>query len=140
MENLKNMKVSIGLVIAIIVQAFGLIWYVAQLDSTVNNLDTSVATIQEAQTTVDIAVLQADLENLKRLVEDLDFESIEDKNKQVLEAVWDMQEKISALETRDAVIENEMRTIMSDHSGFSDVLKQLNLAGYGDSRTYGDYD
>jgi len=140
MENLKNMKVSIGLVIAIIVQAFGLIWYVAQLDSTVNSLDTSVATIQEAQTTVDIAVLQADLENLKRLVEDLDFESIEDKNKQVLEAVWDMQEKISALETRDAVIENEMRTIMSDHSGFSDVLKQLNLAGYGDSRTYGDYD
>ena len=140
MENLKNMKVSIGLVIAIIVQAFGLIWYVAQLDSTVNNLDTSVASIQEAQTTVDIAVLQADLENLKRLVEDLDFESIEDKNKQVLEAVWDMQEKISALETRDAVIENEMRTIMSDHSGFNDVLKQLNLAGYGDSRTYGDYD
>ena len=140
MENLKNMKVSIGLVIAIIVQAFGLIWYVAQLDSTVNNLDTSVATIQEAQTTVDIAVLQADLENLKRLVEDLDFESIEDKNKQVLEAVWDMQEKISALETRDAVIENEMRTIMSDHSGFNDALKQLNLAGYGDSRTYGDYD
>ena len=140
MENLKNMKVSIGLVIAIIVQAFGLIWYVAQLDSTVNNLDTSVASIQEAQTTVDIAVLQADLENLKRLVEDLDFESIEDKNKQVLEAVWDMQEKISALETKDAVIENEMRTIMSDHSGFNDVLKQLNLAGYGDSRTYGDYD
>ena len=140
MENLKNMKVSIGLVIAIIVQAFGLIWYVAQLDSTVTNLDTSVTSIQEAQTTVDIAVLQADLENLKRLVEDLDFESIEDKNKQVLEAVWDMQEKISALETRDAVIENEMRTIMSDHSGFNDVLKQLNLAGYGDSRTYGDYD
>ena len=140
MENLKNMKVSIGLVIAIIVQAFGLIWYVAQLDSTVNSLDTSVATIQEAQTTVDIAVLQADLENLKRLVEDLDFDSLEDKNKQVLEAVWNMQEKIAALETKDAIIENEMRTIMSDHSGFSDVLKQLNLAGYGDSRTYGDYD
>ena len=140
MENLKNMKVSIGLVIAIIVQAFGLIWYVAQLDSTVNSLDTSVATIQEAQTTVDIAVLQADLENLKRLVEDLDFDSLEDKNKQVLEAVWNMQEKIAALETKDAIIENEMRTIMSDHSGFNDVLKQLNLAGYGDSRTYGDYD
>ena len=79
MENLKNMKVSIGLVIAIIVQAFGLIWYVAQLDSTVTNLDTSVTSIQEAQTTVDIAVLQADLENLKRLVEDLNFESINSK-------------------------------------------------------------
>ena len=65
MENLKNMKVSIGLVIAIIVQAFGLIWYVAQLDSTVNNLDTSVVALQEQATTVDVAVLQKDLENLQ---------------------------------------------------------------------------
>ena len=36
-------------------------------------------------------------------------------------------------------MENEMRTIMSDHSGFNEVLKQLNLSGYGDNRTYGDY-
>ena len=54
----KNMKVSIGIVIAIIAQAFGIIWYVAQLDSTVKNLDTSVAAIQEDATTVDVAVLQ----------------------------------------------------------------------------------
>jgi hypothetical protein len=141
--DLKNMKVSIGLVIAIIVQAFGLIWYVAQLDSTVNTLDVSVATIQEAQTTVDIAVLQADLENLKKLVEDLDFETLENKNKQVLDSVWSMQEKLSSLETKDAIIENEMRTIMSDHGGFADVLKQLNAAGLlpsGEKRSYGDYD
>ena len=68
MENLKNMKVSIGLVIAIIVQAFGLIWYVAQLDSTVTNLDTSVVALQEQATTVDVAVLQKDLENIKEKI------------------------------------------------------------------------
>ena len=63
--DLKNMKVSIGIVIAIVVQAFGIIWYVAQLDSTVSSLDSSVAAIQEDATTVDVAVLQTDLENIK---------------------------------------------------------------------------
>ena len=52
----------------------------------------------------------------------------------------ELEKIIAELKTKDALIENEMRTIMSDHSGFNDVLKQLNLAGYGDSRTYGDYD
>ena len=61
------MKVSIGIVIAIIAQAFGIIWYVAQLDSTVNSLDSSVAQMQEQATTVDVAVLQTDLENIKNM-------------------------------------------------------------------------
>ena len=68
MENLKNMKVSIGLVIAIIVQAFGLIWYVAQLDSNVTSLNDSVSSLQEQATTVDVAVLQKDLENIKEKI------------------------------------------------------------------------
>ena len=41
--DLNNSKVSIGIVIAIIAQAFGIIWYVAQLDSTVDTLDTTVS-------------------------------------------------------------------------------------------------
>ena len=60
-----NIKMSIGIVIAIIAQAFGIIWYVAQLDSTVGNLSSTVGVIQEEQTTVDIAVLQNDIEALK---------------------------------------------------------------------------
>jgi len=58
--------------------------------------------------------------------------------------LWDtldeLDDKLRELETRDALMENEMRTIMSDHNGFSEVLKELNLSGYGDSRTYGGYD
>ena len=60
-----NIKLSIGIVIAIIAQAFGIIWYVAQLDSTVGSLSSTVGVIQEEQTTVDIAVLQNDIEALK---------------------------------------------------------------------------
>ena len=48
----KNMKVSIGIVIAIVVQAFGIIWYVAQLDSTVTNLDSTVSVMEESQGTI----------------------------------------------------------------------------------------
>jgi len=60
-----NIKMSIGIVVAIIAQAFGIIWYVAQLDSTVGSLSSTVGVIQEEQTTVDIAVLQNDIEALK---------------------------------------------------------------------------
>jgi len=60
-----NLKMTIGIVVAIVAQAFGIIWYVATLDSTVGNLSSTVGVIQEEQTTVDIAVLQNDIEALK---------------------------------------------------------------------------
>ena len=43
------------------------------------------------------------------------------------------------LERIDSVMENEMRTIMSDHSSFNEVLKDLGKSGYGDNRQYGNY-
>ena len=66
--DLQNIKVSLGIVAAIIVQAFGLIWYVAQLDSTVKTLDTNVAAIQETQSNVDVAVLQNEVFKLNEKV------------------------------------------------------------------------
>ena len=144
MENLKNMKVSIGLVIAIIVQAFGLIWYVAQLDSTVNTLDTSVGDLQEQATTVDVAVLQKDIENIKDKITMMDeMHSMKFDPSELEKAIDELDKIIAELQTKDALLENEMRTIMSDHGGFADVLRQLNAAGLlpsGEKRSYGDYD
>jgi peptidoglycan hydrolase CwlO-like protein len=144
MDNMKNMKVSIGLVIAIIVQAFGLIWYVAQLDSTVTNLDTSVGALQEQATTVDVAVLQKDLENIKDKITMMDeMHSMKFNPSELEEAIEDLEQLINELEKRQAIIENEMRTIMSDHGGFAEVLKHLNASGLlpsGEKRSYGDYD
>ena len=138
------MKVSIGLVIAIIVQAFGLIWYVAQLDSTVTNLDTSVGALQEQATTVDVAVLQKDLENIKDKITMMDeMHSMKFNPSELEEAIEDLEELINELEKRQAIIENEMRAIMSDHGGFAEVLKHLNASGLlpsGEKRSYGDYD
>ena len=133
--DLANIKVSLGIVAAIVAQAFGLIWYVAQLDSTVKTLDTNVAVIQETQSTVDVAVLQTEMDNLRaQIIEVAEFDT---------DDLWDtldeLDDKLRELETRDALMENEMRTIMSDHNGFNEVLKELNLSGYGDTRAYGDY-
>jgi len=133
--DLANIKVSLGIVAAIVAQAFGLIWYVAQLDSTVKTLDTNVAVMQETQSTVDVAVLQNEVDNLKaQILEVPEFDTGD-----LWFAIDELEDRLSELETRDAIMENEMRTIMSDHNGFNEVLKELNLSGYGDTRAYGDY-
>ena len=53
-----------------------------------------------------------------------------------------LETRVSETEQVQRVIDNEMRTIMSDHSGFNDVLKELNKAGLlpsGEKREYGGY-
>ena len=143
--DLAYIKVSLGIVAAIIVQAFGLIWYVAQLDSTVKTLDTNVTNIQETQSNVDVAVLQNEVDNLKVQIIEVDEKATTIGQNTVFdpEDLWssieEIEDRLHELETTDALIDNEMRTIMSDHSGFNEVLKQLNLSGYGDNRTYGEY-
>ena len=107
--DVKSMKVSIGIVIAIIAQAFGIIWYVAQLDSTVSNNTTAIESIEEFDDT------------------------------ELWEALDKLSERVVELERIDSVMENEMRTIMSDHSSFNEVLKDLGKSGYGDNRQYGNY-
>ena len=153
--DLKNMKVSIGIVVTIVAQAFGIIWYVAQLDSNINSLNTTVFALEEQATSVDIAVLNSDVDNLKeelldlkRMIEilseelkDKEFDSshLERSIEHLEEEYIKLEDEVDALEARDLVIENEMRTIMSDHSSFGDILKDLGKSGYGDTRHYGDY-
>ena len=106
---LSNIKLPIGIIGVIIAQAFGIIWYVAQLDSSVEKNTDNVAAVQAQYA-----------EATKRILE--------------------LNEKIAELEKKDAIIDNEMRTIMGDHDGFNDVLKTIGISGYGDTRTYGGYD
>ena len=164
--NIQNMKVSIGIVIAIIAQAFGIIWYVAQLDSTVSNLDTTVSSIQESAADVDLAVLETDFLNLKEQVDklshqeqvdlaplDISISELEtalglikesvDSEREIRHTTLDeVLDSLDELEKTQAIIDNEMRTIMSDHGGFADILQQLNAAGLlpsGEKRQYGSY-
>ena len=107
--DIKNMKMVVGLVVAIVAQAFGMIWYIAQLDSTVTNNTTAIENIEEFDPT------------------------------ELWEALDDITMRLVELERIDSVMENEMRTIMSDHSNFNEVLKDMGKSGYGDNRQYGNY-
>jgi FtsZ-binding cell division protein ZapB len=133
--DIKSMKASIAIIVAIVAQAFGVIWYIAQMDSTVKNLDSAVEVMQESQATVDVAVLQTTVEGLKEKLDSMEVFDSSDLE----EAIEELDEAIASLDKRSVIIENEMRTIMSDHSGFNDALKELGLSGYSDKRTYGNY-
>jgi len=166
--NIANVKLPIAVIGVIVAQAFGIIWYVAQLDSTVKELDSSVATMQAQATTVDVAVLKTDLDNLKtQLTKLVEAEVDEFDPTEILNAIteletkvtwmmddWgpkmnkigedldDFDERLSDIETIQAVIDNEMRTIMTDHGGFAEVLAELQKSGVlptGEKRQYGSY-
>ena len=107
--DIKNMKMVIGLVVAIVGQAFGMIWYIAQLDSTVKSNTVALENIEQYDDT------------------------------ELWEVLDTLTERLVELERIDSVMENEMRTIMSDHSSFNEVLKDMGKSGYGDNRQYGNY-
>jgi hypothetical protein len=54
----------------------------------------------------------------------------------------DLNKRLIGLEEKLSLADNEMRTIMADHSGFNDVLQDLGKAGLlpsGERRQYGGY-
>ena len=107
--NLANIKLPIAVIGIIVAQAFGIIWYVATLDSAVSNNTTAIESMEVFDDT------------------------------KLLETIGDFDNRLDEIEKQQAIIENEMRTIMSDHMGFNDVLKELGKEGYGDNREYGNY-
>ena len=138
--NIANIKLPIAVIGLIVAQAFGIIWYVAQLDSTVRGLDSSVLSIQEQATTVDVAVLQTDVNNLKEKLQIMDeMHSQKFDPSELEEAIEELEDQISTLEKMDVPMENEKRTIMSDHNNFNKVLEDMGKSGYGDNREYGNY-
>ena len=107
--NIANIKLPIAVIGIIVAQAFGIIWYVAQLDSTVSNNTIAIESYKE----FDSSTLEGEMKELEA--------------------------RMDSLEKMDVLMENEMRTIMSDHMGFNDVLRDLGKSGYGDNREYGNY-
>ncbi len=107
--NIANIKLPIAVIGVIVAQAFGIIWYVAQLDSTVSNNTTAIESYEQFDST--------DLE----------------------EAIAELENRIDGLEKMDAIVENEMRTIMSDHENIGKALDDLGKGSYSDNREYGNY-
>ena len=106
--NIANIKLPIAVIGIIVAQAFGIIWYVAQLDSTVSNNTESIKTEQDIR---------------HRTLDELELRLYDDT--EILELLTALEERLDELEKKDAIMENEMRTIMSDHSSFNDILKEF---------------
>ena len=107
--NIANIKLPIAVIGVIVAQAFGIIWYVAQLDSTVSNNTIAIESYEQFDST-----------------------SLE-------ETIVTLENRIDELEKVDAIIENEMRTIISDHENIGKALDDLGKGSYSDNRKYGDY-
>ena len=142
---MKPLQLGLSLIpVAIIV--IGLIGWVVTLRGNIDAALASIQTLQESQyddsglveRVQELSVAgEEGMTKLAWIMEEYGpaIESIRDR-----ELDTEMADKVSDVVTRQAVVENEMRQIMSDHQGFADVLRELGEAGYiTERRQYGDY-
>ena len=141
---MKPLQLGLSLIpVAIIVIA--LIGWVVTLRG---NIDAAMGSIEELQRS------QYDDSGLMERVQELSVASEEGMTKlawimeeygPAIESIRDreldteMADKVADVTTRQAVVENEMRQIMSDHQGFADVLYELGESGLIERREYGNY-
>ena len=128
--NLGNIKLPITIIGVIVAQAFGIIWYVAQLDSTVKNLDISVAEIKETQSDIDIAVLQTEVNSLKDEIDKNKFDPTE-----IESLIKDIDARVHIIETDIALIINDYKDILADHQL---MMKQYDIKTSETYKNYGD--
>ena len=141
---MKPLQLGLSLIpVAIIV--IGLIGWVVTLRG---NIDSALESIRELQES------QYDDTDLVERVQDLAIQAEESMTKVMwvmeeygpaIESIRDreldteMADRVADIVTRQAVVENEMRQIMSDHEGFADVLYELGESGLIERRQYGNY-
>ena len=141
---MKPLQLGLSLIpVAIIV--IGLIGWVVTLRG---NIDAAIGSIEELQQS------RYDDSDLRERVQELSVANEEGMTKlawimeeygPAIESIRDreldteMADRVADVVTRQAVVENEMRQIMSDHQGFADVLYQLGEQGLIERREYGNY-
>jgi hypothetical protein len=148
----KPLQLGLSLIpVAIIV--IGLIGWVVTLRG---NIDAALESIEDLQASQydDTEFLRSRYSHLAERVQELSLVSEEGMTKLVwimeeygpaIESIRDreldteMADKVADIVTRQAVVENEMRQIMSDHQGFAEVLEELGESGLIERRQYGDY-
>ena len=123
----------IGAILPLVLIAIGLIGFVLTLRN-----DVTAAVRQTEAVQGELAVLQGIVISDRAIRTDLHMESQED----LVGINNDLNERINGLETSLAVANDQMKTIMGDHLGFADVLRELGEAGVlpsGERREYGGY-
>jgi hypothetical protein len=123
----------IGAILPLVLIAIGLIGFVLTLRN-----DVTAAVRQTEAVQGELAALQGIVISDRAIRTDLHMASQQD----LVRINNDLNERINALETSLAVANDQMKTIMGDHMGFADVLRELGEAGAlpsGERRDYGGY-
>ena len=128
------MKLSqIATIVPLVIVAIGLIGWVLTLR---NDVTTTVSQVDGVH-----AELSAVHERLDIDIDKI-YTSIDNDRAILTEQIAELTERMINLEEQLAIADNEMRTIMADHSGFNEVLQELGKAGLlpsGERREYGGY-
>ena len=123
----------IGAILPLVLIAITLVGFVLTLRNDVTAAVRQTEVVQE-----ELAALQGTMISDRAIRTDLHMES----RKDLVDINNDLNERINELETNLAVANDQMKTIMGDHMGFADVLKELGESGAlpsGERRAYGGY-
>ena len=123
----------IGAILPLVLIAIALVGFVLTLRNDVTAAVRQTEAVQE-----ELAALQGTVVSDRAIRTGLHMESQQD----LTDIANDLNERINALETSLAVANDQMKTIMGDHMGFADVLRELGEAGVlpsGERRDYGGY-
>jgi len=123
----------IGAVLPLVLLAVGLIGWVLTVRNDVTDAVKQITAVQE-----EIAAINERMENERTIRTDLHT----DQSRDLADITNGLSDRISGMETDLVLANDQMATIMGDHEGFADVLRELGEIGVlptGERRDYGGY-
>ena len=123
----------VGAVLPLVLLAIGLIGWVLTVRNDVTDAVKQITAVQE-----EITAINARMENERTLGTDLHA----NQSRDLVDITNGLSDRLSGLETDLVLANDQMATIMGDHDGFADVLRELGEIGVlpsGERRDYGGY-
>ena len=123
----------VGAILPLVLLAIGMIGWVLTVRNDVTDAVKQITAVQE-----EIAGINARMENERTIRTELHADQAGD----LVTITNDITERINGLETGLAISADQQKTIMGDHEGFADVLRELGEIGAlpsGERREYGGY-
>ena len=123
----------VGAVLPLVLLAVGLIGWVLTVRNDVTDAVKQITAVQE-----EIAAINERMENERTIRTDLHT----DQSRDLADITNGLSDRISGMETDLVLANDQMATIMGDHEGFADVLRELGEIGVlptGERRDYGGY-
>ena len=123
----------IGAILPLVLLAIGMIGWVLTVRNDVTDAVKQLTAVQE-----EVAAIHERMEHARPLRTTLHTDQAGD----LVTITNDISERINGLETDLVLANDQMATIMGDHEGFADVLRELGEIGAlpsGERREYGGY-